>query len=205
MASLPTRIDLMKLDQPFKKLAKSSVTGYDLSQNKFVTLPNQRVLLESDQRWISERQSFNSRRVLLTDKTLMPYYVIKVAEDDLERITYSEQRAIGADKAFLYDYTLLDKTHGAQIVTFETTNNAAGVPSIVNEVIDPIIHAVHLTRYAKADSAVNDAIDYTRSYGFIAGNVPISPDNELLIDGTRYLIEESEAELLTTRIMLIKR
>ena len=194
----------MRLKQALGKLGKARIFGYDKDTGGW-DLIETKALLESSQRWISERVGFNARRVLLTQDCLDPYRVVKISDDTVEHILYSEQRNIQQATSFVYDYTLLDKTHGAQIVTFETTKVASGADAALVEVLDPVIHAVHLVRYAKADSSANEAIDYSRSYGFIAGNVQITTDNELQIGTSRYLIEEAEPELLTTRLMLIKR
>ena len=194
----------MRLAQAFRKLSKSSLLGRNPNTGAWESITFD-ALLESDQRWISERVGFNARRVLLTEFAIPPYRVIKVAEDDIERILYSEQRAVSKGTAFLYDYTLLDQTNTMQLVTFTTTNSASGMPGEVSESLS-IAFPVHLVRYAKADSNEVDSIDYTRSYCFAPGDIPIDPDNELLSStGDRYLIEEAEPELLTTRLMLIKR
>lgn len=194
----------MRLTQALGKLGKCTVHGYDLATQTWKVVPT-KAILESSQRWISERVGFNARRVLLTSEPVLPYYVVKISDDDIEHILYSEQRNIQKGKSFVYDYTLLDKTHGAQIVTFTTTQLASGMQGELVEELSTAVHPLHLVRYAKSDSVANDAIDYSRSYGFIAGNVPITTDNELLVGTDRYLIEEAEAELLTTRLMLIKR
>ncbi len=194
----------MRLKQALGKLGKCTVHGYNLSTQKWDVIP-MKAILESSQRWISERVGFNARRVLLTSLPVLPYHVVKISDDDVEHILYSEQRNIQGGSSFVYDYTLLDKTHGAQIVSFTTTPTASGMEGEAVEEISTATHPLHLVRYAKADSVVNDAIDYSRSYGFIAGNVPLTVDNELKVGGDRYVIEEAEAELLTTRLMLVKR
>lgn len=194
----------MRLVQALRKLGKVQVTGFDVT-DKTWDIVLTRALLESSQRWISERVGFNARRVLLTTATLDPYRVIKISDDDVQHILYSEQRNVRGKAAFLYDYTLLDKTNEMQVVTFTTTPSASGMEtSVVETLSDPF--PVHLVRYAKADSNEVDSLDYTRSYCFAPGDIPVDPDNELLSStGDRYLIEEAEPELLTTRLMLVKR
>ena len=194
----------MRLKQALGKLGKATIHGYNITTNKWDVVP-MKAILESSQRWISERVGFNARRVLLTSLPVLPYHVVKISDDDVEHILYSEQRNIQGSTSFVYDYTLLDKTHGAQIVSFTTTTLASGQEGDVVEELTTAVHPLHLVRYGKSDSVVNEAVDYSRSYGFIAGNVSISPDNELQVGTDRYIIEEAEAELLTTRLMLVKR
>jgi len=193
----------MKLIQALRKLGKSSLKGFDTATLTWVEIDTV-ALLESDQRWISERVGFNARRVLLTEKTINPYRVLKVADDDIRRIVYSEQRAVHATSAFLYDYTVLDETHEARLVTIATVPAASGMGGEKTETLsDPF--PVHMVRFAGTKSEEQDHVDFSKLYAFAPGNLIITEDEELSIGSDRYVITEAGEELLTTRLSVTKR
>ena len=193
----------MRLVQALRKLGKVQVHGYNIATASWDTLTG-KALLESSQRWISERVGFNARRVLLTDFSLGAYRTVKISEDDVEHILYSEQRNIQGSTAFLYDYTVLDKTDEVVTVTFQETQTASGQAGDVVEILsDPF--PIHRVRYAKADSEVMDHQVYSRSYAFAPNNIAINTSQELQVGTDRFIIEEADDELLTTRLMITKR
>lgn len=192
----------MRLVQAFRKLATNTLWGYDLTSATYVDTENP-ALLESTQRWISERVGFNARRVLLCEKKITQR-AVKVGDDTLEHILYSEQKNIRADQTFLYDYTILDKTHQAQTVSFTATQSASGLAGDTTEDLSAP-YPVHMIRYAGTNSKEAESQLYSRLYAFAPGNIQVDTDQELLIAGERYIVEEAFTELLTTRLMVTRR
>lgn len=193
----------MRLVQALRKLGNSTLLGYNFTTLTWDNIET-KALFESDQRWISERVGFNARRVLLTENTLDPYRVLKISLDDIQHIVYSEQRAIGKGVAFLYDYTLLDKTNEAQTVTITTTPSASGMETTAVETLSTAF-PIHMVRYAAATSEEQEHVDFSRLYAFAPGSLTITEDMELAVDGERYVITEAVKELLCLRLSVTKR
>jgi len=195
----------VRVVQAFRKLAKNNLLVYSQTDSAFIDV-NTKALLESSGRWISERVGFNARRVLLTEKEISPQYrVVKIGSDTVEHILYSEQRNVLYGASYLFDYTLLDKTHSAQTVSFSLVPSASGMGGVKTEVLSAEIFPVHMVRFASTKSEEVDHVEYSRLYAFAPNNISINDDMELQIGGERYLINESEPELLCIRLALTKR
>lgn len=194
----------MRISQAFKKLATNHLVGYDHTFDEWVDT-RIRCILESSGRWISERVGFNARRVLLTDAAVTPdYYVVKIGDDSVDHIIYSEQRNVLHNKSYLFDYTLLDKTNDAQLVTISTVPSASGMGGEKTETLSASF-PVHMVRFASTNSEEQDHVQFSRLYAFAPGNKVITEDRELAIDGDRYTITEAVKELLCVRLALVRR
>jgi len=193
----------VRLIQALRKLGKSTLVGFNTTTSLWGNIET-KALLESDQRWISERVGFNARRVLLTEHSLDPYRVIKISNDDIKHIIYSEQRAIGRGAAFLYDYTILDETDEAQSVTFTMADTASGMGGDKTETLSDAF-PVHMVRYASTSSEEQDHVQFSRLYAFLPGDITVTEDQELSIGPDRYIITEAVTELLCLRLSLTKR
>lgn len=192
----------MKLVQAHRKLATNELWGFDLTTRAFINTDNP-ALLESSGRWISERVSFNSRRVLLVERPITQE-VIRIGDDAVEHILYSEQRNISRGSAYLYDYTILDKTDSAQSVTIATSTTASGMGGAKTETLSEPF-PVHMVRFASTSSEEQDHTQFSRLYAFAPGSLTITEDMELEVDGDRYIITESVKELLCTRLSVTRR
>lgn len=194
----------MRLVQPFRKLSTNKLLGLNPTTLVYDTVLTT-ALFESDQRWISERVAFNARRVLLTEDPIPdPYRVLKVGDDDIEHILYSEQRAVHRNEAFLYDYTVMDVTNTVDLIQFDETASASGVGgSVVETVVGS--YPIHLVRFGGASSEMAEHVDFSRSFAFGPSYMPATTDMELDFAGERYSIEEVEPELLAIRMGVIKR
>ena len=194
----------MKLSKVIKKLANIDLWGFDPINQKYVDLKN-RALLEVSGHWVSERVSFNSRRVLLTpEKIGSEYKALRFGTSPKTHIMYSEQENFQTNDVFLYDYTVLDETDEAQTVTITTVPASSGMGGDKTETLsDPF--PVHMVRFASTSSREVDHIEFSRLYAFAPGNITINEDQELLIGSDRYIITEAVPELLTLRLSITKR
>ena len=194
----------MRVVQAFRKLSKNKLLGYDSGTAAFKDTLNP-CILESSGRWISERVGFNARRVLLTESPVYPAYgVVKVGDDLVEHILYSEQRNILHNTSYLYDYTLLDKTNDAQSVTISTVPSASGMGGTKSETLSELF-PVHMVRFASTSSEEQDHVQFSRLYAFAPGSEAITEDMELLVAGDRYIITEAVPELLCMRLSITRR
>ena len=192
----------MKMSQTIAKLARTTGVGWNPALLIFENLPS-KLLLETSGRWISERVSFNSRRVMLM-ATPISYFVIKIEQDTLRHILYSEQKNINRGEIYLYDYTILDETDSAQTVTITTTPAASGMGTSKVETLSTEF-PIHMVRFGAGRSEALDHQEFTRLYAFIPGDTTANDDMELDISGTRYTITESVTELLCIRLSLTER
>lgn len=194
----------MRMVQTFRKLAKNKLMGYDSGTDTFLDSLNP-CIFESSGRWISERVGFNARRVLLTENAVYPTYdVVKIGDDDVEHILYSEQRNVLRNTPYLYDYTLLDRTNGAQTVTLTTVPAASGMGGTISEALSAEF-PIHMVRFAATSSEEQDHVDFSRLYAFAPGSMDITEDMELEVDGERYVITEAVKELLCLRLSVTRR
>lgn len=193
----------MRINAAHQKLAKNKLYGFNVNTEQWDNIEC-KALLESSQRWVSSRLSFMTRRVLLTDKPLLPYKSIKIDDSNHINILYSEQPNQRGRGTFLYDYTTIDATHEARTVTFNTTKSLSGMEASVVEVLSGPF-PIHMGRYAGTNSQVTDNHLYSRIAAYIPDDVLISTDNELVVGGDRYIVEEAFPELHTTVLMLTKR
>ena len=194
----------MKLVQAFRKLSKNRLLGFDTGTGTWIDALNP-CILESSGRWISERVGFNARRVLLTEFPVHPKYnLVKVGDDSVEHILYSEQRNLSRNSPYLYDYTLLDKTDEAKTVTITTTSTASGMGGTKTETLSASF-PVHMIRFASTGSEVADHTAFSRLFAFAAGTEDVNEDMELEINGDRFTINEVVEELLCLRLSLTKR
>lgn len=190
--------------QTFRKLAKNKLMGYDSGTDTFLDSLNP-CIFESSGRWISERVGFNARRVLLTERPVYPTYdVVRVGDDDVDHILYSEQRNVLRDTSYLYDYTLLDKTNDAQSVTITTVPAASGMGGDATETLSTPF-PIHMVRYAATGSEEQAHVDFSRLYAFAPGSLVITEDMELEVGGERYVITEAVKELLCLRLSVTRR
>jgi len=194
----------MKMVQAFRKLSKNRLMGYVSGTDTFVDTLNP-CIFESSGRWISERVGFNARRVLLTENPVYPAYdVVRIGDDDVDHILYSEQRNVLRDTSYLHDYTLLDKTNDAVAVTLTTVPAASGMGGAITETLSTTF-PIHMVRYAATGSSEQDHVDFSRLYAFAPGSLVIDEDMELEVDGDRYVITESVKELLCLRLSVTRR
>lgn len=194
----------MRMVQTFRKLAKNKLMGYDSGTDTFLDTLNP-CIFEASGRWISERVGFNARRVLLVEKPVYPTYdVVKIGDDTVEHILYSEQRNVLRDSSYLYDYTLLDKTNDAQAVTITTVPAASGMGGTKSEALSPNF-PVHMVRFASTRSEEQEFVEFSRLYAFAPGSKAITEDMELVVDGDRYIITEAVKELLCLRLSVTRR
>ena len=195
----------MRMVQTFRKLARNRLMGYDAGTDTFVDALNP-CIFESSGRWISERVGFNARRVLLVENPVYPTYdIVKIGDDTVEHILYSEQRNVLRNSAYLYDYTLLDKTNEAQAVTLTTVPSASGMGGTLTESLSAAF-PIHMVRFAATSSSEQDHVDFSRLYAFAPGSLTIDEDMELEVDGgDRYVITEAVEELLCIRLSVTRR
>ena len=194
----------MRIVQALRKLASNVLWGYNTTTQEFEDLLNP-ALLEISGHWISERVGFNARRVLLVERPIYPNYtVVRIGDDDVEHILYSEQRNVYRDSAIYYDYTVLDKTDTAQAVTITTTATASGMGGDKTETLSTPF-PVHMVRFAATRSEEQEFVEFSRLYAFAPGNEVITEDMELAIDGDRYIITEAVKELLCLRLSITRR
>lgn len=194
----------MKFVQAFRKLARNNLKGFDPGTSAFVDA-NIKCIFESSGRWISERVGFNARRVLLTEMPIYPTYdVVRIGDDTVDHILYSEQRNVSRDAPYMYDYTVLDKTNDCQSVTTTTGATASGMGGTKTETLSAAF-PVHMVRFAATSSEEADHVDFSRLYAFAPGSIVVNEDMELEIDGDRYIVSEAVKELLCLRLSVTRR
>lgn len=192
----------MRLVQAHRKLATNDLLGYSLATKEFVNTENPS-LLEVSGHWVSERVSFNARRVLIVERVISQR-VVRLGVDTLNHILYSEQKNIRRNQVIYYDYTILDQTDEAKTVTITTVPSASGMGGVKTETLsDPF--PVHMVRYAATSSEEAEHVKMSRMYAFAPGNLTITEDQELVIGGDRFVITESVKELLCVRLSLVRR
>jgi len=194
----------MRIQQALRKLRSNKVLGLNPTTGLYEDTLNPGVL-EVSGHWISERVSFNSRRVLLVEQPLSPTYsVLKLGDEPERHILYSGQKNIYHDTAAYYDYTLLDETDEASIIRQVTTISASGIQgSTVETTVDTL--PVHLVRFGQTPSDEADFIFFSRQYAFLPAFADITTADELQVGTDRFTIQDIAQELLTMRITMVKR
>lgn len=194
----------MKLVQAVRKLRTNAISGFNLTTDVYDLFDFQ-VILETSQRWISERPSFSSRRVMLSeDKVPDGYRVLLIGDNDIPYIIYSEQKNVHLDKSFIYDYTLLDQTDIAEVIEMQGVAAASGQ---LTNTVEAVLYTtpIHLSRFGSTESKEHADADFSRMVAFIPDNRDIDTDNEIKVGTTYYQVDEVVKELYCTRIHLLKR
>jgi hypothetical protein len=193
----------MRIAQAHLKLANNSIEGFNNLTALYEALTSP-VVFEVSGRWISERVSFNSRRVMLARESLLAYSVLRIGGQPDRFILYSEQKNILNDSIFTYDYTVLDETDQADVMHQVTTTSASGLEgATVDTVLETL--PIHLVRFGQTGSEEADFIHFSRQYAFVPNYSTVTTSHELRVGSDRYVIQEVSDELLCKRVTMIKR
>jgi hypothetical protein len=166
-------------------------------------------ILETTARRVSERPFFLSRRVILSEHRIpVVNRVVKIGDNDVPYIIYSEQRNVWKGQTFVWEYTGMDETQVAEVVELQGGVAASG-QQIDTVPITLYSMPIHMFRNTSTESAVHDDADFSKAVALVPGNVPLNTDMELQITTNghtnSYTIQEVVPELFSQRLSLIER
>lgn len=196
----------MKLSQATKKLALTSIYGFNIATDRWDKLPF-KVSYAPDGRFIGRSVSFYDRRVLITPEVIPDAYaIVKLGLSDSEILmVYAGQENINRDESYLYSYTLFNVMGFATIKRLTKTTSASGV---AGKAVESVVgsYPVALEKGFAGPMHEQAAGFYnTRVSCYIPMYADIRVSDTLEFSGDVYTIDESVPELQLRFLQLTKR
>lgn len=158
-------------------------------------------------RFISERTFGAKKRIFLApqDKRIdvATYPVIRTG-DGLQWIVVSENADIDGVSAYQQAYLVVRAAFTADIIAYTTTSLASGQQKDATEnIIATTVCDIERFTVDRSDSF--DSVTYGKYKIVLPPNISVDTNNEILVNGDYFEIQEVAPELLTTAIRALRR